>query len=67
MRTATHVAAALSLYTLDAQQIHSCTSATTWQLSLLTGLATTREVMLLAQTLPMILCNVYQKEYPTHE
>jgi hypothetical protein len=67
MRTATHVAPALSPYTLDAQRIHSRTTAAAWQFSLLTGSATAMELMVLAQTLPMILCEVFHKEYSYHE
>jgi hypothetical protein len=67
MRIATHVGPALPRYTLDAQQIHSRTIAAAWQLLLLTGSATAMELMLLAQTLLMILCDVSQKEYSYHE
>jgi hypothetical protein len=65
MRIATHVNPALPRYTLDAQQIHSHTTA--WQFLLLIGSATAMELMLLAQTLPMILCDVFHKEYSYHE
>ena len=67
MRTATHVGSVLPRYTLDAQQIYSCIIATAWQFLLLTGSATAMELILLPQTLPMILCEVFQKEYSYHE
>ena len=38
-----------------------------WQFLLLTDSATAMELMLLAQTLPMILCDVFHKEYSYHE
>jgi len=47
--------------------IRSGTTAVAWQLLLLTGSATAMELMLLAQTLPMILCDVFHKEYSYHE
>jgi hypothetical protein len=67
MRIATHVDPALSSYTLDAQQIHSRTIAAAWQFLLLTGSVTAMELILLAQTLPKILCDVFHKEYSYHE
>ena len=60
MRTATHVTRTLSLYILDAQQIHSHISAVAWQHLLLAGSATAMELMLLAQTQPMISSEVSQ-------
>ena len=42
-------------------------TAAAWQFLLLTDSATAMELMLLAQTLPMILCDVFHKEYSYHE
>ena len=67
MCIATHVARTLPRYTLDAQQIHSRTIAAAWQFLLLTGSATVVELMLLAQTLPMILGHVFHKEQSDDE